>query len=138
MKYKKEIVEALRSGEYEQGIGFFQKGNLHCVIGVTYEVLIKQGVPITKEKDVNVWNFKINGKWRDRFLHKAVEDILDWDGELKIDKDDAEKIYQQMLGSRHLDRVVHHIEKDGHIKASMLNDFGISFEVLADIIEKQN
>lgn len=37
-------VEALRSGEYQQGVGRLAMGGRHCCLGVACEVAIKEGI----------------------------------------------------------------------------------------------
>lgn len=41
---KKKWLEALRSGEYEQGRGALQKGGMFCCLGVLCEVAVKEDI----------------------------------------------------------------------------------------------
>ena len=44
---RKKWVEALRSGEYEQGKEFLQCGSSFCCLGIACEVASKNGVPVS-------------------------------------------------------------------------------------------
>lgn len=46
-------VEALRSGEYNQGRGRLHSRGNYCCLGVLCEVAIKQGIPIEKRRSYN-------------------------------------------------------------------------------------
>lgn len=39
-------VKALRSGDFEQGIGVLRKGDKYCCLGVACEVAIQAGLPV--------------------------------------------------------------------------------------------
>lgn len=43
-----EWLEALRSGEYQQGPGFLQAGSTHCCLGVACAVAEKHGVGVVR------------------------------------------------------------------------------------------
>ncbi|EKS37796.1 hypothetical protein [Afipia clevelandensis] len=52
---KKKWIEALRSGEYEQGRNYFEKAGKFCCLGVLCKVA---GKPTTRaEDDVGNWHF---------------------------------------------------------------------------------
>lgn len=50
-KVKEKWLEALRSGEYEQGSGYLRTTNdSFCALGVLCDVAVKDGVEVTVEK----------------------------------------------------------------------------------------
>jgi len=47
-------LQALESGEYEQCREYLSEDGKYCCLGVACEVMIKHGIPITKEQKDNV------------------------------------------------------------------------------------
>lgn len=43
------LVEALRSGEFEQGEGYLRKGDTYCCLGVACKVAMQNGLPLQEE-----------------------------------------------------------------------------------------
>jgi hypothetical protein len=45
-------IEALRSGEYEQGIASLQSGGRFCCLGVLCDLAIKEGNDVKRRADI--------------------------------------------------------------------------------------
>jgi hypothetical protein len=52
-KAKKLWLEALRSGEFQQGMGSMRNRGKHCCLGVLQEVAIKEGVRFEPDWEAN-------------------------------------------------------------------------------------
>jgi hypothetical protein len=48
---KEKWIEALRSGDYEQGKGALSIAGTYCCLGVLCEIAVKDGVPVVKSGD---------------------------------------------------------------------------------------
>ena len=116
---KKEVkdkwLEALRSGKYKQGRGFLkqelltEEGFCYCVLGVLCEV-IKEEVGLTEETRGSVRRF-------DGLTASLPKQAQLYTG-----------LYSQLPQVRH---------KQRKVSIASLNDIGMPFSELADIIEKQ-
>lgn len=116
---KKEWVEALLSGKYQQGEGVLKKRdyvnntNAYCCLGVLVDLAIKSGVDIEVERDENNYNEDYFFDGCNEFLPMSV---MQW-AELKHDNGWFNHgVFQETLAE--------------------LNDKGRSFAELADIISK--
>lgn len=112
-------VEALRSGEYQQGKGHLAFENTFCCLGVACELAVKDGIPVKVEDLPDRNSEGIKGTCRhydgnDAVLPPAVRDWLGLE---------ARDPYADYNGERH--------------KLSKLNDDGgFNFNDIADIIER--
>lgn len=122
----KKWVEALRSGQYEQGYDLLRSRNAitgkeqYCVLGVLCDLAVKDGVPIVADDD-----FGCGYEWNNGFgTHREVEvlppPVVEWagfpEGCLTPAVYDGERFY---------------------IRLSELNDDNrLSFLDIADLIER--
>ena len=106
---KKKWIEALRSGEYEQGTRHLSKDNKYCCLGVLCELAVKEGVV---KKDINEGVTSYDNK--SDFLPPSVASWAD------------------------MDNRGYYITYDGSIDGLYWNndEEGLSFSQIADIIEE--
>jgi hypothetical protein len=55
-KIKEEWIKRLRSGNYEQGIGFLNKDDKYCCLGVLCEIAVEEGI-LEKIKYDNAFSY---------------------------------------------------------------------------------
>lgn len=105
-------VNALRSGEYEQGQGALFYENTYCCLGVLCDLAIKNGVDVLVEKNED-YTHNFDGQ-----NHYPPKNVLDWAG---LDKKDPDVIH------------------DGNVRSvALLNDeYDLSFSDIANLIEKE-
>lgn len=117
---KERWLEALRSGEYEQGRRRLmnEDNGTFCCLGVLTDLYLKEvGSPWGKERDPSV-----------RVKH---------DPTISTDSEFLPKIVRKWAGLRDNNRnpIVY---RDGvRLTLSRLNDEGYDFQVIADLIEEQ-
>lgn len=116
---KKEWVEALLSGRYQQGQGVLKRRdyvnntNAYCCLGVLVDLAMKSGIDIEVERDESNYNEDYFFDGCNEFLPRVV---MDWAG-IKHDNGwFASGPFSETLAE--------------------LNDKGSSFSELADIINK--
>jgi hypothetical protein len=112
-KAAKQWVAALRSGKYQQCTNGLRKGNTYCCLGVANEI---SGL----------------GKWIDDY---AFQDATLAEAEVAGEDKTYEEEFtspdvQEWLGLRTKDGSI------GGITLAELNDDGVPFDEIADIIEK--
>ena len=100
-------VEALRSGEYEQGSGWLQDGNRYCCLGVACIVYEKQTEAILSRDDDGVLNSC-------QYLGNDYCEVKQWLG------------LRDSVGGFHRDS-----------NLASLNDEGKTFGEIADVIESE-
>jgi len=107
---KKRWLKALRSGKYKQGTGWLRNGEEYCCLGVLCDIY-------GKEK----WETHATNSFYS-FLGSTctmVQKVLNWSGLTRANGDNVKL-------------------KNGDIVClSSLNDNGLTFEQIADLIEEQ-
>jgi hypothetical protein len=98
-------VEAMRSKEYPQGRGALHQGRVWCALGVLIEVAIKAGVQVTKSIDPSTGATGYDGQFGS--LPVSVQRWAGLNGNPNV------------IGS----------------SVAMLNDGGMPFEQIADLVE---
>lgn len=115
---KKLWVEALRSGEYSQCVGTLAHGTCNCAQGVLCELAVKQGV-VEKVSDIVVDGnaMYMYGSKESGFSWAIVPpQVIEWSN------------YSAYVWVKH----------NGNVRTiGFLNDSGLSFLELADLIEEQ-
>ena len=107
----KKWVEALRSGKYEQGIGFLEDNNKFCCLGVACRLALSDGIGTrTENEDGDVRYGNESGV--------LPESVKRWLGLATV----AGDFYREEGGSNDL---------------TYLNDAGRSFSEIADLIESE-
>ena len=110
-QHRKDWVEALRSGKYEQGSGLLREGNYYCCIGVACEVA---KIPFTKSS-------------KDLYRYGEEENT-------DMAPDEAQEYYG--LASEDGSLTLENTER--YTSLTILNDQERwSFEDIADLIEKE-
>lgn len=123
-------VDALRSGDYDQGQGLLREvDGGYCCLGVLCDLAVKNG--IIPEPEVTRGLETVDGI-TDAFVYGTVAE----DGETFSTRENAVYLpveVQDWSGvSKHGDRMA----ADGSVSSlAVLNDEGKSFEYIADIIE---
>jgi len=112
---KDKWVKALRSGEYTQGRGTLRKNDKFCCLGVLCDLYMKEDT---------------NSSWRTKFKDDVEETFNFISG--KESKSDT--LPNEVVEWCDLDHTNPDTKKGAIAK---LNDDGISFEELADIIENE-
>lgn len=112
---KKKWLEALRSGEYKQTKGVLRRGNAYCCLGVLSDIYSKEfGV-----------------EWK---AHPSDMDVFN----IEDDKGIPPMCIQLWAGLTTPNPLVCTDKiSNGRETLSSLNDRGVSFEEIADIIEKE-
>lgn len=135
---KKEWIEALRSKEYVQGNGYLNHEGEHCCLGVLCELYVDRGLGKWEENDespkaimsLEYLNIKDEGV--------LIDSVKNWaglkttSGEVYVPVSIVEKLdLWDILGvDREDDR-----KEEYRIDLTELNDGGVSFEQISDIIE---
>lgn len=116
-------LQALRSGEYQQGQSYLRRDDKYCCLGVACEVAIAHGIPVKK---VEIG----------RGIISYVYDDADGSNQMLL------RVVAEWLG---FDTANQHYwnnpvvwTEEGHTTQSLaaLNDSGLSFADIADIIER--
>lgn len=115
---KQKWVSALRSGRYKQGKTYLNADNCFCVMGVLCDIAVKAGV----------------GKWKKQANVKAFQD-----GDFLYRATFPDRVrYWAGFSADEIDSDFFHIYiKSAKTTISSLNDEGMSFNDLADLIEKE-
>jgi hypothetical protein len=108
---KAKWLEALRSGEYEQGQGQLRYGNRFCCLGVLCEVAVKEGLPIE--------------------VRKSMYDTTFYNDEGFVLPDSV----REWAGLDHYNPEVPWSENGEPFSLGGLNDAGKNFEFIAALIE---
>lgn len=115
-------VDALRSGEFQQGTQALNRNGKFCCLGVACEVAIRNGLALeVKPGDIDC----------DCDLHQNMEEIISYNGDATV----LPEAVKEWLG---LERSNPSVEYDGDYSENLatLNDSGLKdFAQLADIIE---
>lgn len=112
---KAKWLEALRSGEYEQGRSYLRSDdNKFCCLGVLCEIAVQDGV-IDEASLSKYGTYRYDG-WYESALPEKVQD---WSG-----VDSTLGRFADAAGSR-----------DGAL--AFINDDGATFDEIADIIESE-
>lgn len=114
------VLEALRSDEYLQSQGSLRRGEGFCCLGVFCEVAIKNGVEIkvTKKEEFESWDYDDERN----YLPTSVENWLFGSGDAP---DDA------------FNPVVFDSDSNRERPLAALNDDGVPFRRIADLVEEQ-
>ena len=116
-KIKAWWLEALRSGEYKQGTGYLRRSDKFCCLGVLCNLAVEAGAPKVEEDLLPTENvFIYNGS--ELVLPSSV---MEWAG---LNSSDPTLVVE--IGGA----------SDYH-PVSYYNDSGLTFNVIADLIEAQ-
>lgn len=107
---KRQWISALRSGEYEQGRGFLNRGGKYCCLGVLCDLAAGDGI-IPEPVEYHEGSSAMTYDGEARVLPASV---MLWAGMLTA--------YGNLKGQI--------------LTLSEMNDFGMSFARIADIIEE--
>lgn len=120
---KSQWVEALRSGEYAQAQTRLVTSDGYCCLGVLCDLAVKSGLDIKVTHVDTVTQFA----GEESILPMAV---VEWAG-LAVDGDSIDMLYNQ---NPYLD-----VDFDGNHKNTLayLNDHGMNFNGIANVIEEQ-
>lgn len=130
-------VEALRSGEYRQGVGRLAKKvdgrKEHCCLGVLCDLAVKAGVVFERETlpiSSNPWY--ANYAFDESYEITLPEVVSEWAGL----QDDNPSVEAALYKSEDDDD--EYVPIDGEYSLAELNDSGnYTFEQIADLIETQ-
>jgi len=110
-------VAALRSGKYFQGTGALNRGDEYCCLGVACEVAMANGLPVTKDRNVNG---EIGYDGQTAFLPEVVKEWFGMKYETgEFDNPKAGEDY----------------DEPKTLELHELNDEGMPFDEIADVIE---
>lgn len=113
---KKEWVDVLRSGEYEQGTAYLKRDGKYCCLGVLCEIYKSKTGNGKWEETTSLSNYKI-----ERFVDGDNRDVSGISGTV-----------QEWSG---LNDTLGELPNGENL--ARLNDDGMSFKEIADVIEKQ-
>lgn len=86
---KRLWVEALRSGEYKQGVGALNRGDSYCCLGVLCEVAIKAGLPVQVTRGGGCESKACQScpekKWYDKKAGRLPDSVVKWAGLVDAD-----------------------------------------------------
>jgi len=108
-------VTALRSGKYKQGMGYLNKNNKFCCLGVLCEIAPANELQIHKQLNLDYMTYSAGGNKINKVGRFPPVAILKW-ANISLD-------YRTYIPE--LDK-----------KLWQLNDTGYTFDQIADIIEK--
>lgn len=114
---KAQWVAALRSGEYEQGAGHLHRGDTFCCLGVLCDLAIKAGAPEVKEYLHPPWSMTAysGSEWN------LPPSVMEW---ARLNNSDPFLVFKRgEVNVRH--------------RVSDINDSGVTFDEIADLIEAQ-
>ena len=120
-------IAALRSDSYKQGTRFLCKNNYYCCLGVLCDIFVQNNQVKAIETDNQVTTFDGSRT----YLPFSVERISDINmvGEFRINEEVKQILDDQSFSNDFTVRV-------GKITSlSELNDLGVPFNIIADIIE---
>ena len=121
LEFRKRWISALKSGKYQQGRQFLNYNGKYCCLGVACELLREDGI---LNSNINLGAVTYNNK--KHFPPFEVIDILGI-GNSNFICDDRIK---DLLYDYDLD-----IRGDGRMSLIYLNDHGVPFSIIAQIIE---
>lgn len=117
-KIKADWVAALRSGEYEQGTGKLNQNGKFCCLGVLCDLAVKADVGVTvREERISYIGFESHRTYYDGNPDTTPDIVQDWAG--LPDEDPVVRFGVSWS------------------TPANLNDSGMSFADIADIIEEQ-
>jgi len=119
-------VKALRSGKYKQGIGYLNKDNKFCCLGVLCDLA-------TKSKSINIQT-KFDTNTKSIYNENIISDhriFCYYDKELAL----LPQKVKEWAGMRNINGVFESNNKTEYCLTE-LNDNGKSFKQIANIIEK--
>lgn len=132
-EFKTIWLEALRSGNYVQGQHTLRNGGTFCCLGVACDLALKTS--IVKGKWTNDL-FRIEDPYctEDLVLPPLLSQIFDLDPAGILLKDKQEEIEQFIISKGY---PLFTFGSDGNCASlTYINDKGVSFIVIADLIEK--
>lgn len=122
-------ITALRSGDYKQDSTSYklQSNNGFCCLGVLCDIAVKQGV-IPEPKIINdnsrLFGIEVPHELNSSNFSYLPDAVMQWSG-IKDAMGSIKNSYPNVYNSRRSSEL------------STLNDGGVSFSVLADIIDKE-
>jgi hypothetical protein len=117
-------IAALRSGHYEQGQELLRSGDNYCCLGVFCEVM---GVPSYEQAGLFIYGDS------ESVLSDEVQDQYGFDSSevmIQLTENNVEAIKPFMSDEQDISFL-----KNG-VYLTSLNDFGVPFNVIADLIEE--
>lgn len=122
---KKEWVEALRSGEYEQTRNWLRTTDGHCCLGVACDLAVAHAViPAPKLEDGHHYEYGSSAG-------ALPDNVREWlavsDSTVEIDFGQGEFINPTRYPTRHTNLK--------GVTLAGLNDTGLTFDQIADVIE---
>lgn len=128
---RKKWIDALRSGDYEQGKGYLRQHDYFCCLGVLCDLVDKNGWDLDHQS--GIYSFDV---MRYRFPPGRLSQIkinkIDADFEFKsLPNDLKEKILEYFTESDPLSICT------APMSLAELNDHGVPFSLIADIIEAE-
>jgi hypothetical protein len=126
-EFVKPWTDALRSGEYKQTKKVLKDQDGFCCLGVLQDVILKQGL--------------IKGEWKSiESVRKAERLVLDLGKDEKGRDVTEETTYHLSVSVMNLTDIktnVANFRREGTNEClASLNDRGVEFDIIADIIEK--
>ena len=139
---KAEWVAALRSGDYERGKGYLCKDNSFCCLGVITDLAVQAGVlepPHVNDVDDDVYCIYDAGDGGVGTSTALPVQVQKWLGMTSVPlepKNDPRVIVTPAIQAR-LMELDSGFFKHSRLSLSILNDAGMTFDEIADIIEEQ-
>lgn len=128
---KKLWIDALLSGEYQQGQGYLHQiedqESKFCCLGVLCDLAIKNGVPIiVSQRDERITEF-------DNASESLPESVMEWSGITSVN---GGFIYSVSYQYEEIDGTI--IDEEEVLEQSLaeLNDGGYTFEEIVEDIER--
>jgi hypothetical protein len=122
----KDLVAALRSGKYKQAKGTLREKDGdegYCCLGVTCDIF-----PAGRWTDE--WAYEFAGTWSTGVLPTAIGDVLDMDTCGRLTREAVDYAFEQCPDE------LSDKDRQSVTQLTHLNDAGVPFSVIADIIEK--
>lgn len=125
-EFKKEWVAALRSGEFNQGVGALSLNGKYCCLGVACELLHRKGLipKRVSEKSGNIVYYGVTES--SALLPMDVQQFMGVIG-------NSPMVFIPLTQESFENMLHNHLGK--HVDVSTLNDNQVSFKNIADLIE---
>lgn len=139
-KIKEDWIKALRSGEYSQGNGYLNHLGDHCCLGVLCDLYVKAGLGIWEtyedDKPNEIYSFEDGSISESGVLLDSIKEWAELDsvtGEISLDPSEIEILgLSGYVGGDEFGELV----SNQIVDLTELNDGGITFNQIADLIEE--